>query len=116
VNLAVSGDTNNSMRSLLGAQWRNEIKWLGHAWNLSTELAWVHQYGSLTQAINASFEGAADSGFIEHGSGPASNAAQIGIGTRVTLGQRVHGFLRYDGEFGGRVRTNAGSAGLDYRW
>jgi uncharacterized protein with beta-barrel porin domain len=34
----------------------------------------------------------------------------------VTLGQRLHAFLRYDGEFGGRARTNAGSAGLDYRW
>jgi len=116
VNLAVSGQADNSMRSLLGAQWRNEFKWLGHAWNLSTELGWAHQYGSLTQTINASFEGAAASGFTEHGSGPARDAAQIGIGTRVTLGQRLHAFLRYDGEFGGRARTNAGSAGLDYRW
>ncbi|MDB5783246.1 autotransporter outer membrane beta-barrel domain-containing protein [Caballeronia mineralivorans] len=34
VNLAVSGNTANSMRSLLGAQWRKEFDWLGHAWNL----------------------------------------------------------------------------------
>jgi uncharacterized protein with beta-barrel porin domain len=116
VNLAVSGHTDNSMRSLLGAQWRNEFKLLGHTWNLNTELAWAHQYGSLTQTIDASFEGAAGSELFEHGSGPARDAAQIGIGTRVTLGQRLHAFLRYDGEFGGRARTNAGSAGLDYRW
>jgi uncharacterized protein with beta-barrel porin domain len=116
VDLAVSGNAENSVRSLLGAQWRNGFDWLGHVWSLGVEFAWVHQYGSLTRTIDASFEGAPGSGFTEHGSGPAGDAAQIGIGTRVALGKRMHAFVRYDGEFGGRGHSNAGNAGFDYRW
>jgi uncharacterized protein with beta-barrel porin domain len=116
VNLAVSGNTANSMRSLLGAQWRKEFDWLGHAWNLDGGLAWAHQYGTRTHAISASFEGATDSGFTIHGSGPARDAAQVGLGARVSLGRQVHAFVRYDGEFGGGGHTHAGKAGFDYRW
>ena len=116
VNLAVSGNTANSMRSLLGAQWRNGFDWLGHTWSLNAELGWIHQYGPQTQSISARFEGATGSGFTMHGSGPARDAAQVGLGTRVALSQRTHAFLRYDGEFGGGGHTHAGSAGFDYRW
>ena len=116
VNLAVSGNTANSMRSLLGAQWRKEFDWLGHAWNLDGGLAWAHQYGTRTHAISASFEGATDSGFTIHGSGRARDAAQVGLGARVSLGRQVHAFMRYDGEFGGGGHTHAGKAGFDYRW
>jgi len=116
VNLAVSGNTANSIRSLLGAQWRKDVDWVGRAWSLDAQLAWAHQYGMQTQAINASFEGAADSGFTVHGSGPARDMAQVGVGARVELGRQIHAFLRYDGEFGGGGHTHAGSAGIDYRW
>ncbi|WP_213763497.1 autotransporter domain-containing protein [Caballeronia sp. dw_19] len=115
-NLAVSGNTANSMRSLLGAQWRKDVDWIGRAWSLNAQLAWAHQYGVQTQAINASFEGAADSDFTVHGSGPARDMAQVGLGARVELGRQIHAFLRYDGEFGGGGHTHAGSAGVDYRW
>jgi outer membrane autotransporter protein len=101
VNLAVSGNTANSMRSLLGAQWRKEFDWLGHAWNLDG---------------GRSFEGATDSAFTIHGSGPARDAAQVGLGARVSLGRQVHALMRYDGEFGGGGHTYAGRAGFDYRW
>ena len=113
VNLAVSGNTANSMRSLLGAQWRKDV---GRAWSLNGQLAWAHQYGKQTQTITARFEGAADSGFTVHGSGPARDMAQVGLGARVELGRQIHAFLRYDGEFGGSGHTHAGSAGVDYRW
>jgi outer membrane autotransporter protein len=113
VNLAVSGNTANSMRSLLGAQWRKDV---GRAWSLNGQLAWAHQYGTQTQTITARFEGAADSGFTVHGSGPARDMAQVGLGARVELGRQIHAFLRYDGEFGGSGHTHAGSAGVDYRW
>jgi outer membrane autotransporter protein len=116
VNLAVSGNTVNSMRSSLGAQWRNGFDWLGHAWNFNGELAWARQYGTQTQTISASFEGATASGFTLHGSGPARDMAQIGLGTRVALGSQTHAFLRYGGEFGGRGHTHGGSAGFDYQW
>ncbi|CAN7244209.1 autotransporter domain-containing protein [Caballeronia sp. LjRoot31] len=115
-NLAVAGNTANSMRSLLGAQWRKDIDWIGRAWSLNAQLAWAHQYGMQTQAINASFEGAADSDFTVHGSGPARDMAQVGLGARVELGRQIHAVLRYDGEFGGGGHTHAGSAGVDYRW
>jgi outer membrane autotransporter protein len=116
VNLAVSGNTANSMRSLLGAQWRKDVNWIGRAWSLNGQLAWTHQYGAQTQAISARFEGAPDSGFTVHGSGPARDMAQVGLGARVELGRQIHAFLRYDGEFGGGGHTHAGSAGVDYRW
>src|SRR5471030_2916590 len=116
VDLAVSGNTANSMRSLLGAQWRKAVEWLGRAWSLNGQLAWAHQYGTQTQAINARLEGAADSDFTVHGSGPARDMAQVGLGARVELGRQIHAFLRYDGEFGGSGHTHAGSAGVDYRW
>ncbi|WP_216857624.1 autotransporter domain-containing protein [Burkholderia sp. S171] len=116
VNLAVSGNTTNSMRSLLGAQWRKDVDWLGRALSLNGQLAWAHQYGTQTQAINARFEGASDSGFTVHGSGPARDMTQVGLGARVELGRQIHAFLRYDGEFGGGGHTHAGSAGVDYRW
>ncbi|MEA3126746.1 MAG: hypothetical protein QOD67_3765 [Caballeronia sp.] len=116
VNLAVSGNTANSMRSLLGAQWRKDVDWLGRGWNLKGQLAWAHQYGTQTQSINARFEGAADSAFTVHGSGPARDRAQVGLAARVELGRQIHAFLRYDGESGGGGHTHAGSAGIDYRW
>jgi uncharacterized protein with beta-barrel porin domain len=116
VNLAVSGNTENSMRSLLGAQWRKDVDWLARGWNLKGQLAWAHQYGTQTQSINARFEGAADSAFTVHGSGPARDRAQVGLAARVELGRQIHAFLRYDGEFGGGGHTHAGSAGVDYRW
>jgi uncharacterized protein with beta-barrel porin domain len=116
VNLVVSGSTANSMRSLLGAQWRNGFDWFGHTWSLNGGLAWARQYGTRTQGIGASFEGAISSGFTMHGSGPAQDAARVGLGARVALGRQTHAFLRYDGEFGGGGHTHAGSAGFDYRW
>ncbi|MFT4508833.1 autotransporter outer membrane beta-barrel domain-containing protein [Caballeronia sp. 15711] len=116
VNLAVSGNTTTSMRSLLGAQWRKEVDWLGRAFSLNGQLAWAHQYGTQTQAANARFEGAAESDFTVHGSGPARDMAQVGVGARVELGRQTHAFLRYDGEFGGGGHTHSGSAGVDYRW
>jgi uncharacterized protein with beta-barrel porin domain len=116
VNLAVSGNTANSMRSLLGTQWRKDVDWLGRAWSLNGQLAWAHQYGTQTQAINARFEGAADSGFTVHGSGPARDMARVGLGARVELGRQIHAFFRYDGEFGGGGHAHAGTAGVDYRW
>ena len=116
VNLAVSGNTTNSMRSLLGAQWRKDLDWLDRAWSLNGQLAWAHQYGTQTQAINAHFEGAANSSFTVHGSGPARDMAQVGLGARVELGRQMHAFLRYDGEFAGGSHMHAGSAGIDYRW
>ncbi|WP_438395883.1 autotransporter domain-containing protein [Caballeronia sp. DA-9] len=116
VNLAVSANTANSMRSLLGARWRNGFGLLGHAWSVNGELAWIHQYGARTQAVSASFEGATDSGFTVHGSGPARDAMQAGVGVHVALGQRMHAGLRYDGEFGGGGHTHAASVGFDYRW
>lgn len=116
VNLAVSGNTTTSMRSLLGAQWRKEVDWLGRAFSLNGQLAWAHQYGTQTQAANARFEGAAESDFTVHGSGPARDMAQVGVGARVELGRQTHAFLRYDGEFGGGGHTHTGSAGVDYRW
>jgi len=116
VNLSVSGNTTNSMRSLLGAQWRKDVDWLGRALSLNGQLAWAHQYGTQTQAINARFEGASDSGFTVHGSGPARDMTQVGLGARVELGRQIHAFFRYDGEFGGGGHTHAGSAGVDYRW
>jgi uncharacterized protein with beta-barrel porin domain len=116
VNLAVSGSAVNSIRSSLGARWRNQLGLLGHAWSLNGELAWAHQYGARTQAVSASFEGAANSAFAVHGSGPARDAMQAGVGVRVALGRQVHAGLRYDGEFGGGGHTHAGSVGFDYRW
>ncbi|CAN7152783.1 autotransporter domain-containing protein [Caballeronia sp. LjRoot29] len=116
VNLAVSGNTTTSMRSLLGAQWRKEVDWLGRASSLNGQLAWAHQYGTQTQAANARFEGAAESDFTVHGSGPARDMAQVGVGARVELGRQTHAFLRYDGEFGGGGHSHTGSAGVDYRW
>jgi uncharacterized protein with beta-barrel porin domain len=116
VNLAVSASSANSIRSSLGARWRNQFEVLGHAWSLNGELAWAHQYGARTQAVTASFEGAANSAFTVHGSGPARDAMQAGVGVRVALGRQVHAGLRYDGEFGGGGHTHAGSVGFDYRW
>jgi uncharacterized protein with beta-barrel porin domain len=116
VNLAVSGNTANSIRSLLGAQWRKDFDWVDRAWSLNAQLAWAHQYGTQTQAIDARFEGATDSSFTVHGSGPARDMAQVGLGARVELGKQIHAFLRYDGEFGGGGHTHAGSVGIDYRW
>ncbi|KQR90041.1 hypothetical protein ASG35_02115 [Burkholderia sp. Leaf177] len=116
VNLAVSANTANSIRSSLGARWRNEFDLIGHAWSLNGELAWAHQYGTRTQAVSASFEGAPNSDFTVHGSGAARDAMQAGVGVRVALGRRVHAGLRYDGEFGAGSHVHAGSVGFDYRW
>jgi uncharacterized protein with beta-barrel porin domain len=64
----------------------------------------------------AFIESGADSDFTVHGSGPARDMAQVGLGARVELGRQIHAFLRYDGEFGGSGHTHAGSVGVDYQW
>ncbi|MBP0596206.1 autotransporter domain-containing protein [Paraburkholderia sp. LEh10] len=116
VNLAVQSASGSAVRSLLGAQWHRAIDWLGHQWRVDATAAWAHEYGALTRAMGASFAGAPNTGFTVHGSGLARDAAQIELGTRVSLGRSAHLLVRYDGEFGGGSTSHAGSAGLDYRW
>jgi uncharacterized protein with beta-barrel porin domain len=116
VNLGVSANAADSIRTSLGARWRNQFEFFGRAWSLNGDLAWVHQYGALTQAVSASFEGAENSAFTVHGSGPARDAMQAGAGVRIALGRQVHAGLRYNGEFGGGGHAHAGSAEFDYRW
>ncbi|MEI5996037.1 autotransporter domain-containing protein [Paraburkholderia bengalensis] len=116
VNLAVQSPSGSAVRSLLGAQWRRAIDWLGHQWRVDATAAWAHEYGALTRTIDASFSGAPNTGFTVHGSGLARDAAQIELGASVSLGRSTHLRVRYDGEFGGRSTSHAGSAGFDYRW
>ncbi|MEM5382757.1 autotransporter domain-containing protein [Paraburkholderia phymatum] len=116
VNLAVQSASASAVRSLLGTQWRHAFDWFGHAWRVDASAAWAHEYGALTRAINASFAGAPGSGFTVHGSGPARDAAQLGVGASIEIARRAQLFARYDVEFGARTVMHAGSVGFDYHW
>jgi uncharacterized protein with beta-barrel porin domain len=116
VDLALPDTSASSVSSLLGAQWRQAFDWAGHAWHVDMETAWVHTYGALTRAIDASFAGAPASSFTVHGSGPARDAAQISVGTRVEFARRAFAFVHCEGELGAHESTLEGTVGLDYRW
>ena len=116
VDLALPGISASSVSSLLGAQWRKAFDWAGRPWHVDMEAAWVHTYGALTRAIDASFTGAPASGFTVHGGGPARDAAQISVGTRVEFARRALAFLHCEGELGAHESVLAGTVGLDYRW
>ena len=116
VDLTLPGLSASSVNSLLGAQWRNAYHWMGHIWHVDMEAAWVHTYGALTRTIDARFTGAPPSSFAVHGGGPARDAAQLSVGTRVELTRRAFAFVHCEGELGAHESTLAGTVGLDYRW
>jgi uncharacterized protein with beta-barrel porin domain len=116
VDLTLPGLSASSVSSLLGAQWRKAYHWMGRTWHVDMEAAWVHTYGALTRAIDARFTGAPAGGFTVHGSGPARDAAQLSVGTRVELTRRAFAFVHCEGELGAHESTLAGTVGLDYRW
>ena len=116
VDLALPGLLASSVSSLLGAQWRKAFHWMGRTWHVDMEEAWVHTYGAITRAIDASFAGAPASSFSVHGSGPARDAAQLSVGIRVEIARRAFAFVHCESGLGARESTLAGRVGLDFRW
>lgn len=116
IALAVQSASASAVRSLVGTQWRHAFDWFGRTWRFDASAAWAHEYGALTRAVNASFAGAPGSGFTVHGSGPARDAAQLGVGASIEIARHAQLFARYEGEFGARNVMHAGSVGFDYRW
>jgi autotransporter-associated beta strand protein len=117
LNLAVAGQTTNSLRSVLGFQagaaadlgWRDKI-------GLVLRLGWSHEYADTARPVNASFAGAPASPFTVYGAATPRDGAILGLGASTAIGNATSVYLRYDGELAGGTTSHVLSAGVRLVW
>jgi len=117
LDLAVAGQTTNSLRSVLGAQlgagidagWRDKL-------NLVFRLGWSHEYADLSRPVTASFAGAPALGFTTYGAVAPRDGVILGLGASTAIAEGTSLYLRYDGELGSGTDNHALTAGLRMSW
>jgi len=117
LDLAVAGQTTNSLRTVLGAQagasfdlgWRNRL-------GLVLRLGWSHEYADTSRPVNASFAGAPASPFTVAGAQAPRDGAIVGLSASTAIAEATSLYLRYDGELAGGNTSHIVSAGLRIIW
>ena len=101
INLNVSSQTVNSLRSLLGGQvsdtWHGTSSPLPWSWNLSA--FWQHEYLDDSQSITASITGLGGS-FAVNTARPQRDSALLGAGLNGYLSKNISVFLDYQTQIG----------------
>ncbi len=117
MNLAVEGLQAHSFTGQLGGRltW---YKKLGGGRTLAPELRalWRHEFLNENRLVNASFAGAPGSSFAVSGADLGRDAAILGTGCNIYLGNRISLFANYDLLMNNAQVAHAGTGGLQVLW
>jgi outer membrane autotransporter protein len=117
LSLNVTGQTTNSLRTILGAQ-------LGGAMNMGwrdkllaqLRLGWSHEYADTTRPVSVSFVGAPSSPFTTYGVSPTRDGAVVGFSASTAVADAASIYARYEGNIAGQDSSHAFTAGVRVTW
>jgi fibronectin-binding autotransporter adhesin len=112
LNLAVTQQTTNSLRTTLGAELQGQ---LGPV-DMRLRLGWQHEHANVGRPMTASFAGAPGNAFTVYGATPQRDSAVVGFSGRTTIADMTELYARYDGEVGGGTDNHAFNVGLRMTW
>ncbi|MBS0537693.1 MAG: autotransporter domain-containing protein, partial [Proteobacteria bacterium] len=108
LNLTIAGQTTNSLRTVLGADFAAELAKV----TFGIRLGWAHEHADIGRPMTASFAGVPGNAFTVYGASPARDAAVLGLSVRSTVADATDLYARYDGEAGNGADSHALTAGL----
>jgi outer membrane autotransporter protein len=117
LDLAVTAQTTNSLRSVLGAQvggaldlgWREKL-------SVRLRLGWSHEYADTARPVSASFAGAPTAPFTVYGAAPQRDGVVLGLSADTEVARGANFFLRYEADISGQNSSHALIAGLRATW
>ena len=114
--LSYDAQSNASSRTELGA-WLDTALPLqnGDRLGLRGKLAWANDQFS-NRAITAAFQTLPGASFTVNGAAPSTNLALVTAGAEYRLANNTSVGAKFDGEFGSRSQTYAGTASVRYTW
>ncbi|TAJ31971.1 MAG: autotransporter domain-containing protein, partial [Reyranella sp.] len=117
LNLMVAGQTTNSLRTVLGAQFGTSMD-LGWKEKLVAQfkLGWSHEFASTDRPVTASFVGAPALPFTVYGATPQRDGVVLGLSATTLLSNGWSAYFRYEGEIQGIDNAHAGSVGIRRTW
>jgi outer membrane autotransporter protein len=113
VPLNIHGGSAESERTAFGAKLSYECR-CGH-WLIKPELrvAWQHEFGNTTYALDSNFASGAGSTFTSVGPSLGRDSLLVGAGFAVQISDRISTYLYYDGELARKnYELNAVTGGI----
>jgi outer membrane autotransporter protein len=108
LDLVIAGQTTNSLRTVLGADFAAELAKV----TVGFRLGWAHEYADVGRPMTASFAGVPGNAFTVYGASPARDAAVLGLSMMSKIADATNLYARYDGEVGDGADNHAFTAGL----
>ena len=117
LNLTVAGQTTNSLRSVIGAQFGGAID-LGWREKLALQfrLGWSHEYADTARPVTATLAGAPLMPFTTYGVAPTRDGALVGFSANTAMADGASVYLRYEGNISGQDSAHALTAGVRMSW
>jgi autotransporter-associated beta strand protein len=117
LNLTVAGQTTNSLRSVIGAQFGGAID-LGWREKLALQvrLGWSHEYADTARPVTATLAGAPLMPFTTYGVAPTRDGALVGFSANTAVADGTSVYLRYEGNISGQDSAHALTAGVRMSW
>ncbi|MFZ5779060.1 MAG: autotransporter outer membrane beta-barrel domain-containing protein [Pseudomonadota bacterium] len=117
LNLNVSRQTTNSLRTVLGAEAAATLP-LGseRALRVTFRLGWQHEHANNGRPVTASLAGAPANPFTVYGAMPQRDSVIVGFSAATNLAAATALYLRYDGERAAGTDNHALIAGLRLSW
>ena len=112
LNLLVTSQATNSLRSTLGADLAATLGPIDFA----LRLGWLHEYADTSRPLTASFAGAPGFSYTVLGAAPRRDSAVLGFAANAKLASTTRLYLRYEGEIGGGTDNHALTLGLRLSW
>ncbi|MBS0538759.1 MAG: autotransporter domain-containing protein [Proteobacteria bacterium] len=117
LNLIVAGQTTQSLRSVLGAQFGAGVDapW-GRKMNVALHFGWSHEFADLTRPVTAAFAGAPALAFTTQGATAPRDGAVLGFGVTTDIAEQTSLYVRYDGDLAGGNTSHAFNGGVRIVW
>ena len=114
--LHVNGQTIDSEKAFLGVQFDTKLV-VGNGWLLSpyARISWEYEF-SPDRSLTASFLSLPGADFTVFGAQASQNVAHVNTGFKLDINPNVAVFASFDGEFGDRGDSYAGTGGFKIRW
>jgi outer membrane autotransporter protein len=117
LNLNVSQQTTNSLRTLFGLDLAGAVP-LGtdRTLDLGLRLGWQHEFASTMRPITAALAGAPFAAFTIYGATPQPDSAVVSLRAATEIAAATQLYLRYDGDIGSGSDNHAINFGLRISW
>ena len=117
LNLNVTRQTTNSLRTVLGADLAGAIG-LGNErkLDLALRLGWMHDFADTGRPITAAFSDGPSAAFTVYAATPKRDSALVGLTASTAVTDAIQVYLRYDGAVGGGTDNHMLNVGVRFSW